>query len=146
LIDLNQFPHLPKSGRDVGLLSLFLNPRRIARAAIVIKASTLLLFHNALELKWDAFFARYPKLFDWQRPDGSCMAFPRYKGSEGVEAFCRSLVEQSGILFLPSTIYSSELGPTPTDRFRLGFGRKGLDKGLTALDAHMQRYDEYTGD
>ena len=97
-------------------------------------------------LKWDAFFARDPKLFDWQRPDGSCMAFPRYKGSEGVEAFCRSLVEQSGILFLPSTIYSSELGPTPTDRFRLGFGRKGLDKGLTALDARMQRYNEYTGD
>ena len=23
-----------------------------------------------------AFFARHPDLFDWQRPDGSCMAFP----------------------------------------------------------------------
>lgn len=91
-------------------------------------------------VKWDAFFARYPKLFDWQRPDGSCMAFPRYKGSEGVEMFCRSLVEESGILFLPSTIYRSELSATPTDRFRLGFGRKGLDKGLIVLDAHMKRY------
>lgn len=89
--------------------------------------------------KWDAFFARYPALFEWHRPDGSCMAFPRYKGREGVEEFTRRLVEQSGVLFLPSTIYSSTLGPTPTDRFRLGFGRAGLDEGLATLDAHLRR-------
>ena len=89
--------------------------------------------------KWDAFFARYPELFDWQRPDGSCMAFPRYKGADGVEEFTRSLVEESGVLFLPSTIYRSDLSETPTDRFRLGFGRRGLDAGLAALDAHMTR-------
>jgi len=90
--------------------------------------------------KWDAFFASYPDLFDWQLPDGSCMAFPRYKGLEGVGQFCRNLVEESGILLLPCTIYSSELSVTPTDRFRLGFGRKGLDEGLAVLDAHIKRY------
>ena len=89
--------------------------------------------------KWEAFFARHPDLFDWRRPDGSCMAFPRYRGPEGVEEFCRALVEESGVLFLPSTIYSSELGPTPTDRFRLGLGRTGLDEGITALEAHIMR-------
>lgn len=89
--------------------------------------------------KWDAFFARYPDLFEWQRPDGSCMAFPRYKGPEGVEEFTQSLVEESGVLLLPGTIYQSELGPTPQDRFRLGYGRRGLDEGLAALDAHIKR-------
>ncbi|MEM8652864.1 MAG: aminotransferase class I/II-fold pyridoxal phosphate-dependent enzyme [Pseudomonadota bacterium] len=89
--------------------------------------------------KWDAFFARYPDLFEWRRPDGSCMAFPRYKGPEGVEAFVASLVEESGVLFLPSTIYSSELSSTPNDRFRLGFGRKNLDEGLAALEAHLMK-------
>ena len=89
--------------------------------------------------KWDAFFARHSDLFEWRRPDGSCMAFPRYKGAIGVEAFCASLVEESGVLFLPSTIYSSDLGPTPTDRLRLGFGRANLDEGLAALDAHLSR-------
>lgn len=89
--------------------------------------------------KWDTFFARYPDLFDWRRPDGSCMAFPRYNGPEGVEEFTQSLVEDSGVLFLPSTIYRSDLGETPTDRFRLGFGRRGLDEGLAALDAHLAR-------
>ena len=67
------------------------------------------------------------------------MDFPRYKGAEGVEAFCASLVEESGVLFLPSTIYSSDLGPTPTDRLRLGFGRANLDEGIAALDAHLSR-------
>ena len=89
--------------------------------------------------KWEAFFERYPDLFDWQRPDGSCMAFPRYKGAEGVEQFTRSLVEEDGVLLLPSTIYKSDLGATPADRFRLGFGRKGLDEGLAVLDAYIVR-------
>ncbi|MEM9292117.1 MAG: pyridoxal phosphate-dependent aminotransferase [Acidobacteriota bacterium] len=90
--------------------------------------------------KWDRFFSRYPDRFDWQHPDGSCTAFPRYRGPEGVEQFCRSLVEESGVLLLPSTIYSSELGATPNDRFRLGFGRRGLDEGIAVLDEHMKKY------
>jgi aspartate/methionine/tyrosine aminotransferase len=89
--------------------------------------------------KWEAFFARHTDLFDWQRPDGSCMAFPRYKGAEGVEAFCQSAVEESGVLLLPSTIYRSGLAATPADRFRLGYGRLGLDEGLAALEAHVMR-------
>ncbi|MEM7295610.1 MAG: pyridoxal phosphate-dependent aminotransferase [Pseudomonadota bacterium] len=87
--------------------------------------------------RWDTFFGRHPELFDWRRPDGSCMGFPRYLGSNGVEAFCKALVEEAGVLFLPGTIYRSELGPTPTDRFRLGYGRKGLDAGLRALEDHL---------
>ena len=88
--------------------------------------------------KWDAFFAGVPELFEWSRPDGSCMAFPRYLGADGVDAFCRSLVEDAGVLLLPSTIYRSEVGPSITDRFRLGFGRTGLDAGLAAMAAHLE--------
>lgn len=113
-------------------------------ALIALKNRAALLARNCEIIdenlpKWEAFFARYPDLFEWQRPDGSCMAFPRYCGAEGVEEFCRALVEESGVLFLPSTIYSSALGPTPTDRFRLGFGRSGLDEGLAAFEAHLRR-------
>ena len=89
--------------------------------------------------KWDAFFARYPHLFDWYSPDGSCTAFPRYKGRDGVETFTQRLVEESGVLLLPSTIYRSDLGETPTDRFRLGFGRKGLDQGLAEMENHINK-------
>lgn len=114
-------------------------------AVIALRNRDLLIGRNCAIIdenlpKWDAFFARHAERFDWQRPDGSCTAYPRYQGADGVEVFCRALVEDSGVLFLPSTIYRSELGPTPTDRFRLGFGRAGLDEGLAALDAHMERY------
>lgn len=67
------------------------------------------------------------------------MAVPRYKGADGVEVFCASLVEESGVLFLPIKIYSSDLGLTPTDGLRLGFGRANLDEGLAALDAYLMR-------
>jgi aspartate/methionine/tyrosine aminotransferase len=66
------------------------------------------------------------------------MGFPRYRGDDGVEQFTRSLVEESGVLLLPSTIYESALGPTPQDRFRIGFGRKGIDEGLAAFESHLQ--------
>ena len=43
-------PNLSTQDRTVlGLLSLFLNPRRLVRSAVIIKPSTLLSFHNALK-------------------------------------------------------------------------------------------------
>lgn len=86
-----------------------------------------------------AFFESHSELFDWKPSDGSCMAFPRYKGSDGVETFCKRLVEESGVFLLPSSIYSSELIATPKDRFRIGFGRKNIDAGLQAMEKHIAR-------
>ncbi len=88
--------------------------------------------------KWNQFFADHEALFDWMPPAGSCTAFPRYRGSDGVEPFARSLVEDAGVLVLPSSIYRSELGPTPQDHFRIGLGRMGLDAGLVAFREHLQ--------
>lgn len=78
------------------------------------------------------FFGRRPDLFDFEAPQGGCVCFPRYAGPDGVEAMCADLVEQAGVLLLPSSIYSSALTETPTDRFRVGLGR--LDPA-PALDA-----------
>jgi aspartate/methionine/tyrosine aminotransferase len=91
---------------------------------------------NLLEL--GAFFERHAELFEWKVSDASCMAFPRYKGADGVERFTQRLLEDAGVLLLPGSIYSSELGPTPTDRFRIGFGRAGITDGIAAMDAHLE--------
>ena len=114
------------------------------QARIALKARDRIIARNCAIVeenlpKWDAFFARHEDLFEWARPDGSCMGYPRYLGADGVDGFARDLVEKAGVLVLPSTIYSSELGETPTDRFRIGFGRKGLDEGLAAMDAYLGR-------
>jgi aspartate/methionine/tyrosine aminotransferase len=76
------------------------------------------------------FFARYPDLFEFTPPDGGCVCFPRYLGADGVEAMCADLVEQAGVLLLPSSIYSSVLTETPTDRFRIGVGRSNPSEAL----------------
>jgi len=87
---------------------------------------------------FDAFFARHPDRFDWEHPQGGCVSFPRYLGADGVEAFCRDLVEQAGVVLLPASIYASALAPVPTDRFRVGVGRRDPEPALAALDAFLQ--------
>jgi aspartate/methionine/tyrosine aminotransferase len=87
----------------------------------------------------NSFFADFQDRFDWREPDGSCVAFVRYKGADGVEAFTTRLVEEAGVLFLPSSIYRSELGPIPVDRFRIGFGRQGMEEGLAEMRDWLMR-------
>lgn len=90
--------------------------------------------------RFDAFFATHKDLFEWSAPDGGCVAFPRYLGADGVEAFCRDLVETAGVLLLPASIYTSGLAPVPTDRFRIGVGRRNAGSALEAFDSYLGRY------
>ncbi|WP_426285568.1 aminotransferase class I/II-fold pyridoxal phosphate-dependent enzyme [Luteibacter sp. E-22] len=85
----------------------------------------------------DDFFARWPDRFQWYRPDGGCIAYPRYLGPEGVDAFATDLVEQAGVLLLPASNYRSELTTTPTDRFRIGFGRADCAEAIQALEQYL---------
>jgi aspartate/methionine/tyrosine aminotransferase len=87
----------------------------------------------------ESFFDEHAHLFDWVLPDGGCVGFPRYLGLEGVEAFATDLVEQTGVLLLPASVYKSDLGATPTDRFRVGYGRANLAEGLAAMRTHLRR-------
>lgn len=103
----------------------------------ILERNRALLRRNIAEL--DTFFADYPTLFDWHHPDGSCIAFPRYIGKGGVEAFCESLVNEAGVLLLPGSVYRSELMEAPADHFRIGFGRANIDAGLTAFRDFLDR-------
>ena len=101
----------------------------------VLERNRTLLRENLAKL--EAFFAEHTELFDWYRPDGGCILFPRYTGPGDAETFCRDLVERSGVLLLPPSIFQSELLPTPQDRFRIGFGRRDIDAGLEAFRKHL---------
>jgi aspartate/methionine/tyrosine aminotransferase len=84
------------------------------------------------------FFAERDDLFEWHQPDGGVVGYPRYLPAEGVEAFCRRLVAQHGVMLLPASIYRSQLLPTPPDRFRIGFGRRDFAEGLDAMGAALE--------
>ena len=86
---------------------------------------------------WEAFFHKHNQLFGYQRPDGSCMGFAKYKGEDGVENFTKRLVEEAGVLLLPSSIYRSECGPSSRNYFRFGYGRTQLDEGLAVMDDYL---------
>jgi aspartate/methionine/tyrosine aminotransferase len=102
-----------------------------------ILARNLALIETNLKATGD-FFAEFAEIFDWTVPDGGCVGFPRYKGKDGVETFCRRLAEEIGVVLLPASIYQSALTPTPSDRFRIGFGRSYVPEGLAAMRAWLR--------
>ncbi len=114
-------------------------------ALIALKAREHILEHNRERVianlaRLDAFFGEFPDLFDWHAPDGGCVAYPRYCGEDGVETFCRRLVEEEGVLLLPASIYRSDLlANVADDHFRIGCGRRGIDEGLDVMRAFLTR-------
>lgn len=88
-------------------------------------------------LLMNEFFDNHDDLFDWSVPDGGCIGYPQYKGGDGVEAFCKRLVERSGALLLPASVYASALNKTPDDRFRIGYGRANMAEGLAAMQSYI---------
>jgi aspartate/methionine/tyrosine aminotransferase len=86
---------------------------------------------------FDALFGRHEDLFEWERPAGGCVCFPRYLGDDGVEDFCSGLVEEAGVLLLPASIFSSVLAEVPVDRFRIGVGRSDPEPALAALEGFL---------
>lgn len=85
----------------------------------------------------NAFFERYADRFQWRQPDASCIGFPKYLGTEGVETFATRLIQEHGLLILPGSIYRSDLTTTPTDHFRIGFGRSNMGPGLQVLADYL---------
>jgi aspartate/methionine/tyrosine aminotransferase len=63
----------------------------------------------------------------------------KYKGSDGVENFTRRLVEEAGVLLLPSSMYRSEISDVPPDYFRLGLGRINVPDALKAMQNFMRK-------
>lgn len=113
-------------------------------ATIALKGRAVILDRNralvAANLeRLGAFFAEFPDLYEWRAPDGGCVGFARYLGADGVENHCRGLVEEAGVLLLPSSLFVSDLLPVATDRFRVGFGRKDIEIGLDAWRRHIRR-------
>ena len=114
-------------------------------ALIALKAKDKILERNreivAANLKaLDTFFGEYPQMFEWARPEGGCVAFPRFTGVGSVETFCDRLVTEEGVLLLPASLYRSELLAAPAGRFRIGCGRLNLEAGLEAFRAFLERH------
>ena len=92
----------------------------------------------------NSFFIEFSSILEWNQPQGGCIAYPSYKGKGNVEEFCQMLIDDASVFLLPASNYQSSLAFTPTNNFRIGFGRKTLFvEGLEAfgnfLRSHQNR-------
>ena len=108
------------------------------RQKILARNHAILCENNNLLL---ALFDDFPNLVQYRAPMGGCVAFPKFLGSEGSEVFAQNLLEKSGVLILPSSIYASEIGQVPQNHFRIGIGRdQTVKSGITAMRQHFEQY------
>jgi aspartate/methionine/tyrosine aminotransferase len=101
------------------------------------------------------FFARHGDILRWAPPQAGTVCFPRLLGgtpavggpragttsgrrptpgptADGAKEFCAEVLQQTGALLLPSSVYG--YGDA---HFRLGLGRDDLGAGLEALDGYL---------
>ncbi len=102
-----------------------------AREQVLERNRTLIRSNVAL---FDAFVGRNAQLFSWSPPAAGPVALARLTAPEGAEAFCRRLVDQAGVMLLPSRVF--EYGDT---HVRVGLGRAAFAEGLEAVQAWLAR-------
>lgn len=76
----------------------------------------------------DDFMQKHADLFSWTRPRAGTIGFPRLYTKKGAAVFCAKLVEQAGIMLLPSSVYDYD-----DAHVRFGFGRENFPEGLNKL-------------
>lgn len=82
----------------------------------------------------DDFFKRYDSLFAWYRPGAGPIAFPAFRGGLDAGIVGQELLQHSGVLILPASVYDYDC-----QHFRIGFGRKNFSRSL-------QRFEQYAQD
>jgi len=83
---------------------------------------------------WDRatlFFKKHSSLFSVSVPKAGPIAFVEFLKAD-MSRFCSEVLEKSGVLLLPGSMYDFEGG-----FFRMGFGRKSFAEGLDRLDEFL---------
>jgi len=83
----------------------------------------------------DDFFKRWPDAFEWVRPQGGSIGYPRLT-APGIEVddWAAQLVGAEGVLLLPGSQFGD-----PGNHFRIGFGREDLPEALARLEAFAEQ-------
>ena len=81
----------------------------------------------------EEFMDDFAHKFMWVKPEAGPITLIKYLGREGASEFCQRLLEEKGVLLLPSSLYEIE------DKFfRIGYGRKDFALGLEKLREFVQ--------
>jgi aspartate/methionine/tyrosine aminotransferase len=108
----------------LGLVALENREAIVARQLARLRANLSLL---------ERFLADHPETFEPRPPLGGSVCFPRLLAPEGAERLCRRLVQESGIMLVPSGLFDHGDG-----HVRMGFGRDSLSQALAALTQALE--------
>jgi aspartate/methionine/tyrosine aminotransferase len=98
------------------------------RATDEIVQRNLGIVHGNIEAA-KAFIARHGETFEWFKPQGGSIAFPRWKRADSLDDFCKQIVEERGVMIVPGSIFDY-----PGPHFRIGLGRMKLPEILNVVD------------
>jgi aspartate/methionine/tyrosine aminotransferase len=104
----------------LALVALRRREEVLARSRAIVDANLPLL---------DELFARWEGVFEWVRPRGAAIGFPRLLADVAIDDFARDLAAEEGVLLLPGSIYGH-----PGNHFRIGFGRRNMPEALARLE------------
>lgn len=76
------------------------------------------------------FLERRGDLFEWVPPAAGPVAYPALRAGQGANAFCAELLERTGVLLLPGSLFDD----CDHRHVRIGFGRKDFPEGLARLE------------
>jgi len=107
----------------LALIALRNKEKIIERNLSIVKSNLQLL---------DEFFLKYRNMFQWIRPKAGSIGFVRLLTNVNSEEFCIDVVENCGVLLIPSTLFNYG-----SSHIRVGFGRKNLAVALKQLDLFM---------
>ena len=80
----------------------------------------------------EQFFNKHRNRVSWVSPKAGSVAFPRWLGTQPVEQFCQSVLEEQATLIVPGNMFDF-----PGNYFRVGLGRKNFGEVLEHLDEYF---------
>ncbi|MGD9056846.1 MAG: aminotransferase class I/II-fold pyridoxal phosphate-dependent enzyme [Desulfobacterales bacterium] len=82
----------------------------------------------------DDFLGEYADCFSWNRPLGGSICFPRSLISQNTFEFCEELVQETGIMLLPSRMFMFG-----DNHLRVGYGRENLPDVVNRFADYLNR-------
>ncbi len=108
-------------------------------AIIALRARNKIIGENLDKLQTNLalledFIKRNNNLFAWIKPKAGTICFPKLLVNQSSDEFCESVVKETGIMLLPSSIYSFG-----DKHIRFGFGRRNLPEVLGIFEEYLHK-------
>lgn len=107
-------------------------------AALALRQKDVILKRNreiiaAGLASWRRFFDEFHDSFQWVEPRAGTTAFPRARPGTDVDAWCRDLVEKTGVMLCPGSVFGRP------HHFRIGLGYRSMPRAVGLVGDYLRQ-------